>query len=652
MSWLYTILFSGFLLSSQTAQPVKSVNVADSSPVATAAASRLDEMEKFDKTYPFNPNGRLSMSNVNGSIVVEAWDRKEIRVEYTKVASTREHLADVEVRIDARADRMNIETDYDNWNTRDGRNWRTGKLNVEFHLMVPRTAVLNEVETVNGSVTVSNFSNFTKISAVNGHVKANNLTGAANLSTVNGEVSADFDRLESGSKIVLSTVNGKVNLLIPSDSNATLTADSVNGTIVNDFGLPVRKGKYVGRDLYGRLGSGDVRIKLDSVNGGLTIGHKNDGKSVSPAVDLLPQKEKDDENWDSDSDKDDDDDGKMVSKSMKMDRDAQRAVRDSQREAAKAVKAANREVMRIRPEIAQVALDSVASAVQAVTSAAVVVNTADVQASIDKAMASQREAMTRIAADQFFSNSLPVAKVKRQTYAVKGSPSVTVDAVGCSVRVRGWDRSEVQYRVTQFSDRRNAAPIDVTDTHTDSTVNIRVQNASYRERDGDFDDPTRRAVIEIFVPRRSDLTVKTNGEIRVDGVSGKLDLQGTDESINVRDAEGSLRAVNSDGRIRVVGFNGDVSAQTSDGEIELEGAFSKLSAAANEGSIFLTLPDDASADLEANCPDILGDSIAMTRVRQGDQSSLYRIGAGGAKYQIRTGGEIKVRGLNSIRASN
>ena len=397
-----------------------------------------DETEKFDKTYPLSANGRVSLSNVNGSVVVEAWDRNEVRVEYTKVASTKDRLADVEVRIDA----LSRIASTSRRTTTTGRpaTARTGgagKLNVDFHLMVPRTAFLNEVETVNGSVTVSNFTNFTKISAVNGSVKANNLRGAANLSTVNGEVSADFDKLETGSKIVLSTVNGKVFLTIPSDSNATLTADSVNGNINNDFGLPVRKGKYVGRDLYGKLGSGDVRIKLDSVNGELTIGHKNDGKPLSPATNLLPQKEKDDEDWDSDTDKDDD--GAAVADSVKIDRDVQRAVRDSQRaardlkETAKAVKAAQKEYLKIQPQhrSGHSRVDRKVRP-RPSTSAAVVVNSAQVQAKIDEAMSVQREAMTRVASDAFFSNSLPLGKVRRETYTVKGKPTVKVDAVGCA----------------------------------------------------------------------------------------------------------------------------------------------------------------------------------------------------------------------------
>jgi hypothetical protein len=95
---------------------------------------------------------------------------------------------------------------------------------------------------------------------------------------VNGEVRAGFDSLNAGTSLALDTVNGKVNLEVPSDINATIKADSLNGSIVNEFGaFPVRKGKPVGRDLHGRVGTGEVQIKLSAVNGGLFIGRKKDG---------------------------------------------------------------------------------------------------------------------------------------------------------------------------------------------------------------------------------------------------------------------------------------------------------------------------------------------------------------------------------------
>ena len=200
MSWLFTMIFAGLMVSSNGTGVSPNLENNYQKAAAPAVVQTQDETERFEQTYPLNANGRVSISNVNGSITVEAWDRNEVKLAYVKTADTKERLADVEIRIDAKQDAFKVETDYGNW--RDKGNWdkgrNMGRLQVEFRLMVPRGAALNEVETVNGSVTVSNFVNLTKISAVNGNVNASNLRGTANLSTVNGQVMADFDRLETG----------------------------------------------------------------------------------------------------------------------------------------------------------------------------------------------------------------------------------------------------------------------------------------------------------------------------------------------------------------------------------------------------------------------------------------------------------------------
>ncbi|HLA94910.1 MAG TPA: DUF4097 family beta strand repeat-containing protein, partial [Pyrinomonadaceae bacterium] len=228
MSWLYTIVFAGLMFSSSSEVEVSKIGTNVKQAPAVNAA--FDETEKFEQSYPLSANGRVSVSNVNGSIVVEAWDKNEVRLEATKIADSKETLGDVEIKVDARPDSFSVETEYKDWkwSNKDEKN-RSRKIEVQFKLMVPRTAILNEIETVNGSVSVSNFVNYTKVSAVNGNVNAGNLRGTANLSTVNGEVIADFDRLEQGSKINCDTVNGSVNLTIPSDADATIKADSLNG---------------------------------------------------------------------------------------------------------------------------------------------------------------------------------------------------------------------------------------------------------------------------------------------------------------------------------------------------------------------------------------------------------------------------------------
>jgi len=432
-------------------------------PVLTEKQVKQDESERSDQTYPFSANGRVAVSNVNGSIVVESWERNEIRLQSVKTADSKETLADVQIKVDARQDSFRVETDYGSWQRQSGGSWRNRKMDVQFHLWIPRGAVLDEVETVNGSVTVSNFTNITKISAVNGNVNATNLRGTANLSTVNGEVVADFDRLETGSRIALETVNGKVNLTIPSDSSATLRADSVNGSITNDFGLPVRKGQYVGRDLYGRIGAGEVQVKLSSVNGPLSIARKNDGRNLAPATNLLPQKSKDDEDWD---DNDSENESSEV-EVRQMNRDVARQVRQSQRDVQK-MKEKQKELVKVKPmkvEVPTVDIPKIDTKV--LNEAMVAIDKAKIDESVKKAMDVQKMVLPRM----FEANRMRMPRVEKQSdsFAVKGVPKVIVDAAGCAVRVRGWDKQEVQYTVSQYTDARDRAAFSSSESHTNPT---------------------------------------------------------------------------------------------------------------------------------------------------------------------------------------
>lgn len=627
MSWLYTVVFAGLMFSSGDA-PVSYLGPSALDEQAPAGEVVKDETEKFEQTYPLNAGGRVNVENVNGNITVEAWDRSEIRLEYTKTADTKEHLADVEVRVESKPEYFSVETDYSNLKNRE--RWRNGgNLNVQIKIMAPRGAILNEIETVNGSVAVSNFTNVTRVSAVNGSVNASNLRGTAKLSTVNGEVTADFDRLEAGSRINLDTVNGRANLVIPSDANATVRADSLNGNITNDFGLPVRKGKYVGRDLYGRLGNGDVQIRLNSVNGGLSIGRKNDGKTPSPATNLLPQKEKDDKDWDYDEKADIDIE---EAKSAKINKATTKAIKDSVKASSRATTDVATAIDLIGPEIAKVNAESMKIANE-------VLRTNAVQSQI-------RAAQSANMSNAFYFPTVPRVESKSNSFPVKGVPKVTIIAKGCSVTVRGWDKSEVQYSVTQFSDPRNRTPIALTDSHTDSAINIKVENPSYEARSGTFFDEARRVRIEVFVPRRSNLKIDANGGTRIEGVSGTMELAGADEPINVRDSEGNLRIASADGRVRVIGFKGEVDSTTGDGDVYLEGNFTKLTGRAVDGNFYLTVPEEANADVSANVEELVVEDL---RIPSPVGEGRWRFGKGGPKYTFSVNdGQVFIRSEKSL----
>jgi len=631
MSWLYSLVFAGLMFSTGTDSV--QVNKPALTPVNyDTQAAKQGETERIEKTFPLNPNGRVSLSNVNGSITMTAWDRSEVKMVAIKTAESKERLAEVDIKIDARPEYLNIETDYGDWKSRSSNGvWRNNEnVSVEYQLSVPRGAMLNEIETVNGSVTVADFTNITKVSAVNGTVRATNLRGTASLSTVNGEVAAEFERLETGSKIALETVNGTVNLLIPSDSNATLTAESLNGNIANDFGLPVRKGKYVGRDLKGKLGSGEIPIKLESVNGGLTVKHRNDGRPLSPATNLL---NKGDDDWDSDNDNDSDTKVMSAADITKMNRQIARSVNDAQRTATRD---AEREMAKVNSQVAKIKDESMKSVTDSIKSM-------DIEKSVQDSMERRQQAMNAIR-DAMFMSGVPRVEAKSGSIPVKGTPKITIDAADCAVRMRGWDKPEVQYSVTQLESSRNSKPIQVSENHTDSTVNIKIVGDDNDVPQNIFGKATTRTRIEIFVPKRSNIKVASTGEIRLEGITGDLEVTGHDEPINIRDSQGKLTLVNGDGRARVVGFEGEVNARTADGDVYLEGTFAKLTGRADSGNITLTLPADANVDISSNT-DVESDGFDLAK--RGENA--WRLGTGGNKYDFNFGdGNLVVRNSSTL----
>ena len=638
MSWLYSIVFAGLLFGSNGSTPGTTQQNAVAPVPAPQVTLKGDEIEKFEQSYPLSRNGNVSVSNVNGSIIVEAWNREEVRLEATKIADSKETLASVEIKVTSTADSFSVEADYDGlkWNNRGGEN-RGRKIEVQFKLSVPSGAVLNDIETVNGDVTVSNFTNITKISAVNGDVTATNLQGAASLSTVNGKVTADFDRVDRGSKINLNTVNGNVSLVIPSNVNATIKADSLNGNITNDFGLPVRKGQYVGRDLYGRIGSGEAQIKLNSVNGPLSIGRKNDGLTPNPATNLLPKKGEDEIDIDVDMAREE------ASRAAHVDREVARAMRDARKATAKSMKDAQKSLEKVGPALDKLKLEELEKLDK--EKLKIELDQKEIQEQIRRGMDNQRDEMARLSRAVWFSGTPNVEK-KRNSFAVKGTPKVTVEAKGCSVSIRGWDKEEVSYVVTEMASRRRA-PAQVTEDHNSSFVTLKVINNDATRPAPAFQLDPERVRIEVFVPRKSNLKIITDGEIRLDGVSGEIELKGDDGAINIRDVDGNMNLVADEAQVRVIGFKGDFDSQTACGDVFLEGNFKKLSARATDGTVTLTLPSDANATLTSNTP---VESEGINVVQEGD--ATWRVGKGGAKYNFNfNDGKLVVRSSEAVSSN-
>lgn len=234
------------------------------SVAAFSVAASAQYTEDFHRAVPLSATGRVSLQNVNGNVTISGWDRNEVQIDAVKKADSQEKLSEATIEVDASGDAVRIRTRYPEH--RNNNNPAT----VTYELHVPRAARLDGIDLVNGSLEISEASGDIKTSLVNGSTTAHDLAGRAELSAVNGSIKAYYRSLSNVSEIRLKSVNGTIRLGLPASPNADVTVSTVDGGITTDFPLQVQ-GKFMGRHIDGKLGSGGTRIDISSVNGAIHI---------------------------------------------------------------------------------------------------------------------------------------------------------------------------------------------------------------------------------------------------------------------------------------------------------------------------------------------------------------------------------------------
>ena len=241
-----------------------------------AAARDLPYQESVRETFPLSPGGVFALENVNGSVTIEAWDGNEVVIDAQKRSDSRTCLEALRLEFDATPRRVFVKAHFPDSRCRedDPRREGRGQTQVEFNVRVPRSAQLDEVKLVNGSLLVDGVEGGVKASSVNGRVTGRRLTGSVYLSTVNGAVQGEFPFLGSSDRVDLRSVNGAVQLSLASGAGARVKTTTTNGSIRNDAGLPVTRGRYVGSTMEGKIGNGAAEVSLRTVNGAINVSTK------------------------------------------------------------------------------------------------------------------------------------------------------------------------------------------------------------------------------------------------------------------------------------------------------------------------------------------------------------------------------------------
>jgi DUF4097 and DUF4098 domain-containing protein YvlB len=417
-------------------------------------------------------------------------------------------------------------------------------------------------------------------------------------------------------------VNGNVNLVIPSNSNAQVRAGTVHGAISNDFGLEVHHGNYVGHELSGQIGTGGPRIRLGNVNGSISIRHDKSG-AVSPATSLLSQKDKD-----KDKDKE-----KTREEIDKMREEVRKSAKEAREEALA-------ELAQERLERQQ-ELETKREIDRALRQAEQEIRRAEMQVVREQRRAEREriraEARGTGAGEGVGSGvgggigggiSRFTAKETR-TFTVSGTPRVHITTDDGVVMVRGWDKPEVMYTATKrASNETELKDISIKTEHVDSNVTI-VANP----------DSNASVSFELYVPRNASLEAATgDGRLSLDGVSGDLTLRTGDGSVDVANASGQLNVSTGDGPIKILRFDGRIEARTGDGPVSLDGIFTDVQVRTGSGSITLAVPSNLNFVIETNAEDLTNEGLPVTEEQPSSKRfKRWKVGQGGNVFVINTG---------------
>ena len=237
--------------------------------LVTAATADVKETEEH--ALKINTGGRVSLENINGDINITGGETDDVTITAHKKAGSQDYMDELKVIIDADADYIRIETRHPDGGS-GWSNWgkdRSGS--VSYELIVPASTRLDTISTVNGSVVISAVDGSVNAETVNGDLEISDLSANVDLETVNGGIEAEFNSLGGSQRASAEAVNGKIVFRLPKDASARINAETVNGGIdAEDFGLEPEKG-FVGRELDGKIGGGEARISVETVNGSIRI---------------------------------------------------------------------------------------------------------------------------------------------------------------------------------------------------------------------------------------------------------------------------------------------------------------------------------------------------------------------------------------------
>lgn len=223
----------------------------------------------WEKHFEFPPGGRVSVVNVHGTVLVEGWDRSEVEATVAmRSEGDTDQLDDVQVAVEAGRGAVAFHTLYPS-----GLNT---PVRVDYRLRVPRQVRLGELSTLEGDIVVHDVEGSMEAHNLHGDIEGINVSGSVVAHALTGNILVSLCSLpDRRAPLQLATINGNVDLVLPTQANANLELYTLAGNIVSNYPYQVSSipGDSTRR---AQVGAGGVRVELRTVRGNIHVGQQDD----------------------------------------------------------------------------------------------------------------------------------------------------------------------------------------------------------------------------------------------------------------------------------------------------------------------------------------------------------------------------------------
>ena len=190
--------------------------------------------EILEQTFAVDPDARLKISNLSGSISIRGSDTEQLSLRATKKTTSVELLKNLIVNVDSEPGSVSISTTV---LPQKKGSFHSAKNTVDYVLVVPRTVKITRLDLDDGKVLIEGMEGEdVRATVVDGQLTVRDCCGNVHLAIANGDLDLSYEHCGQGLFSAEAQItHGNARVSVPRNASFHARAQTAKGKIANDF---------------------------------------------------------------------------------------------------------------------------------------------------------------------------------------------------------------------------------------------------------------------------------------------------------------------------------------------------------------------------------------------------------------------------------